>query len=150
MLCVPVVQRDWYQIFDWGTPLFGEVITSVQSIDGAGVRLIASLQSNIVTVSGQGLISPNLSGPLVGGELQLQMVGRYDGSESIEARSAEDCVVGGRRLHHQEIHQSPGLPWILTCGHSQSYYSFRRNGVAGKPYQGGANRPQMTVKSGHS
>ena len=86
MLRIPIIQRDWYQIFDWGTPLFGEVIASIQSIDGAGVRLIASLQGYIVAVSGQGLVSLDLFGPLVGGELQLQMIGRYDGSESIEAR----------------------------------------------------------------
>ena len=75
MLRVPIIQRDWYQIFNWGAPLFGEVIACIQSINGTGVRLVASLQGYVVAVPGQGLVSPDFSDPLAGGEFQLQMVG---------------------------------------------------------------------------
>ena len=75
MLRIPVVQRDGYQIFDWTAPLFSGVVTSIQPINWTGVRLIASLQGYVVVVSGQGLVSPDLSDPLVGREFQFQMVG---------------------------------------------------------------------------
>ena len=75
MLRVPVVQRDRHQIFDWATPLFSEIVADIQPINWIGVRLIASLQGYVVAMSGQGLVSSDLSDPLVGGEFQLQMVG---------------------------------------------------------------------------
>ena len=75
MLCIPVVQRDRNQIFDWAAPLLSEVVVGIQPINWTGVGLVASLQGYVIAVSGQGLVSSDLSDPLAGREFQLQMVG---------------------------------------------------------------------------